>query len=331
WEIFEALFHNLHKDDRVVFDITHAFRSIPMLALVVLRYAKVLKGVRLKKILYGAFESLGPVHVVRELPLDNRNAPILDLTPFDRLLDWTVAIDRFLGAGDAGPAKEAAAVDVRAIPRHMKKLMDGIDTVQEVAQVLEAVSKDMSTCRGPRIKDDIADLKAAISRLPEPSPLPAMNPLLHKLGEELAVFDGDSVRDGINAARWCLDHNLIQQGFTILQEFLKSHIATVVGVDPLIKEHREVVGQAVHQYFDNHKPPAGDNSDLRAQYLGFLNENPSFARIFRNLSQHRNDLNHAGFAPSSMPAKKFARNLARILSEVEEFISISTAPQNPES
>ncbi|MGB9617916.1 MAG: TIGR02221 family CRISPR-associated protein, partial [Desulfomonilaceae bacterium] len=59
WEIFQALLANLMEGDEVVFDITHSFRSIPMLVLVVLNYAKVVKKVTLRGIYYGALEALG--------------------------------------------------------------------------------------------------------------------------------------------------------------------------------------------------------------------------------------------------------------------------------
>ena len=65
WEIFNIVFGSLEREDEVVFDITHAFRSIPMLAIVILNYAKMMKKVTLSGIYYGAFEVLGNIHVAR--------------------------------------------------------------------------------------------------------------------------------------------------------------------------------------------------------------------------------------------------------------------------
>ena len=45
-------------------------------------------------------------------------------------------------------------------------------------------------------------------------------PILQTLSEKTAPFSGETLSDGIRAAEWCLNHNMIQQGYTILQEVL---------------------------------------------------------------------------------------------------------------
>ncbi|WP_425505358.1 CRISPR-associated DxTHG motif protein [Thermosulfurimonas marina] len=56
---FRKVIENLSEGEEVFFDITHSFRSLPMLNLVALSYARVLKGIRIRGIYYGAFEVLG--------------------------------------------------------------------------------------------------------------------------------------------------------------------------------------------------------------------------------------------------------------------------------
>lgn len=38
------------EGDEIIFDITHSFRSIPMLAITIMNYAKVLKNCKLKEV-----------------------------------------------------------------------------------------------------------------------------------------------------------------------------------------------------------------------------------------------------------------------------------------
>jgi len=78
WSIFDKVFEEIHTGDEIVLDITHALRSIPLLANAVLNYSKVLKGISIRRIYYGAFEVLGPVEKVKQLPLEERRARILD-------------------------------------------------------------------------------------------------------------------------------------------------------------------------------------------------------------------------------------------------------------
>ncbi len=70
WNIFNIVLDQIRENDFVVFDITHAFRSIPMLAIVILNYAKVIKNIRLTGIIR-AFEVLGPARTLYKWRLSN--------------------------------------------------------------------------------------------------------------------------------------------------------------------------------------------------------------------------------------------------------------------
>ena len=45
WENFDIIIKEIEDGDEIIFDITHAFRYIPILALTVLNYAKSLKNI----------------------------------------------------------------------------------------------------------------------------------------------------------------------------------------------------------------------------------------------------------------------------------------------
>jgi CRISPR-associated DxTHG motif protein len=89
WEIFEAISKAVQEGDEIVFDITHGFRSLPMIALLTIAYLKQVKGVKVQHVVYGVYER------------DNPMAPILDLTPFADLLDWLAAAKMFTATGDS--------------------------------------------------------------------------------------------------------------------------------------------------------------------------------------------------------------------------------------
>ena len=89
WIIFNALVEAIPEGEEVIFDITHGFRSQPVLALLVASFLRVAKGIKIKAILYGAYEK------------NRENSPVFDLTPFVSMLDWANATERFLETGDA--------------------------------------------------------------------------------------------------------------------------------------------------------------------------------------------------------------------------------------
>lgn len=315
WSIFDKVFEEIHTGDEIVLDITHALRSIPLLANVVLNYAKVLKRISIRGIYYGAFEVLGPVEKVKQLPLEERRAPIFDLTAFDLLHDWALAIDRFLGAGDAVPACDLATRSVRPILTASKGQDKAAAGIKSIARGLRDLSQAISTCRGSRISEIATSLKRDMGSYGSLDLLPALRPLLDRVSERVILFQGDPVQDGIQAARWCLDHNLIQQGYTILNETLITHCLARIGGDPTNPRVRDLILYAAKAYGEDKQMSARDLELLEAMRVFFCN-NQDLAKIMIGLSDRRNDLNHAGYRNNAMAPEKFASNLAGFLEKI---------------
>ena len=90
WSIFRKVYEKLDYRDEIFLDITHGFRSLPMLSMVLLEYAKTLKRITVSKIFYGAFEALGEAYKIEQIypnPID-RKTPLLELTAFSQLQEW---------------------------------------------------------------------------------------------------------------------------------------------------------------------------------------------------------------------------------------------------
>ena len=50
WELFEVIYSQLQEGDELYLDITNSFRYLPMLLVVLVNYAKMLKNVTVKAI-----------------------------------------------------------------------------------------------------------------------------------------------------------------------------------------------------------------------------------------------------------------------------------------
>ena len=331
WQIFQTLFEQLEEGDEVIFDITHALRHIPMLALAALNYAKVLKGLRLRGIYYGAFEVLGSIREAEKLPVAERRVPIFDLAAFDALLDWGVALDRFLGAGDAAPLADLAQRSVKPVLKETKGQDAAARAIRTLAQRLEAFSAALATCRGPSLGENVRLLKEALDRALNVEVLPPLKPLLGRLAERIRRFPEDFIQDGLQAARWCLDHNLIQQGFTILQEFLISWLVKSQGLNETKLAHRELVNQALtirHKKLppEDWKREAREHQESVQGLTAFFDWHPAWVSIFSDLNQCRNDLNHAAFRGNSRSAGAFKPKLDRLIAAAQEELANAAGP-----
>ena len=114
-----------------------------------------------------------------------------------------------------------------------------------------------------------------------------------------------------------------------MQETLVSHFVLQIGQSCEDSESREIAGQAVKIYLDDlagdkkkWKSPSSDYEEITRKFLKFYKEQNELVKIFRNLSNDRNDLNHAGHNDQPMKADKFKNNLSQFLNRIEEHIKI---------
>lgn len=121
----------MEEGDEVYFDITHGFRSLPMLGMVLMNYAKALKGIKVKAITYGAFDALGSRFNIEERIPDpeQRIVPLLDLTGFHELQEWSIAADNFVKSGNT--AKMIALTEGKTAPM--------VHSAKETSPPLEAL------------------------------------------------------------------------------------------------------------------------------------------------------------------------------------------------
>src|SRR5262249_18100468 len=93
WHLFDYLIDAVEPGEEIVLDVTHSYRSLPILVVIAGAYLRVVKEVRVERILYGAYEARD----------DTNHAPVFDLSPSLSLLEWTAATDLFQRTGNAEP------------------------------------------------------------------------------------------------------------------------------------------------------------------------------------------------------------------------------------
>ena len=333
WDIFLKVFDVIKENDEIIFDITHAFRSIPLLAIIILNYAKIMKNASLTGIYYGAFEALGSIGDAKKLPVEKRIVPIIDLTAFDQLMEWSAAADRFVSAGNADQLSKISSRSARAILSQTRGQDRSQHTIRRLAENLDKFTGILSTCRGKeisiaveRLKQSIEDCKNLNFDKPLNRPLKT---ILGKIEGQVNKFKEHFIKDGIQAARWCMEHNMIQQSYTILQETLISYFVYKIGQDPENYENknlnRTIANQAITIFLKGlplkeWKKEAHENQHITDQFINFYKTQHELVKTYNNLTNYRNDLNHAGYSDSARHAEKFSKELPYFLNIAEKAI-----------
>ncbi|PTQ51048.1 MAG: hypothetical protein HSCHL_1558 [Hydrogenibacillus schlegelii] len=327
WKIYKIVLEKIHQGDRVIFDISHAFRSLPFFVFSVVQYARFLKDVFIEGIYYGKFN--GP----------EQENPIIDLMPFVTLLDWAMATEDFLRSGNAD-ALEAIVRDARRRYFTAGKRRDIADRSgreedekalkahQRLVDALKSFTDAMRTCRAPELIDLANRVKEALREAEAQtiSFLPLLNPLLAKVKEKLEGRFVYPVHVQLDAARWSREHGMIQQAYTFLREGVITLAAHATGIDADDEVAREqVVGPVLSSMvrFGKVAEPEGGASGNRAE-----NASPARADVeerlrpyqdlikegYGRLMDYRNSLNHAGIRKKSRPeAEKLIRGLEHLL------------------
>jgi len=324
-KIFMVVSDSLNDGDEVFLDITHSFRSLPLLNAVILNHAKIVKGVKVSGIHYGAFETLGPLPEVLKIPEEERTAPVFDLTPYDALLDWGRAVDDFVRHGWAQGMKDL----VRRTTGPILKAREGRDeTAKELnrlADRLDFMSRAVfsARCRDIERFDSLGDL---VGDIEDQEVLPPLRPLMERIRRRTEVFAKASPEDkGFEAVRWCLEHNLVPQGYTILRETVVSGVCRLLGLDGEGEGEREgfvssllaVTGRGTSE-----DGWWGELAERREEALRIREELGEpfrrLAKTFLNIAEARNDINHGGCRLHSLAPQKLHARLEKALPEARD-------------
>ena len=244
WAIFNAVYETLQPNDELYFDLTHSYRYLPMLVLVLGNYAKFLKGVKVRHISYGNYEA-------RDLTA--KVAPLMDILPLTMLQDWTFAAADLIQNGNIKRFQELKEENALS-PLLREKGKKNIDRrmaegyLDGYIESLKSFLDDMKLCLAPNILNGttinrINDCHEQVSEVFEDviAPIP---PIIDEIQKSLHGFETtdtmhpESVQNGYEAAKWCYDHQLYQQAVTILDENITTDFCQRLGTDERVYEQR---------------------------------------------------------------------------------------------
>lgn len=333
WQIFDKVFDKIEPGDEIIFDITHSFRSIPMVAIIILNYAKFVKGCDIGGIYYGAVEALCPPWKLKEMNMEKRYCPIFDLTSFVELLNWTVGIDKFISTGDARQVE--SLIDLERGRFGRLKEYDKSNFFKYLKGSIHSYTNSIATCRGKEVSQRALDLKSKLEEItdsPELVHIKPIIPLLEKMSSELKTYTNDEHKNMLKVVKWCCEHNLIQQGITILQEGVVTFLCEKYGLDPGdVDIDREIINQA--SKIKSKKLPlkkwgfvARENERLVRQLLNDEYFNKA-AKFLSSMVDTRNDINHAGWRKSPFKPETIEKHLKEFLKEAKQLIEEGSANQ----
>ena len=333
WSVFRSIYEQIHEGDRLYIDITHSFRYLPMLLLVLTNYARELKGAEVVSITYGNWEAKPDIK------------PIVDLGALIDLQDWTVAAGEFLRNGRASGLAELTKERVTPILKATKGKSEPAKALRDLVNKLTTVSQSLTTIRGKEIlRGEIFEELYKRTDGLDADLIAPLSPLIEKIKDSFGDFDTKpSVSNGFVAARWCYRMQLYQQSITILQETMKAYVAASHGHPSSQEYYTELAAKAFHITKgsipkDKWQLGESDSTDreARAEVVRQFLADPvvrELSQLYTEIGQLRNDFNHAGFRRNAVNGRDIPGRIEMLIRRTEEVLrgkqTIEPLPTKP--
>lgn len=317
WEIFEVIFDELQDGDELYLDITNSFRYLPMLLVVLVNYAKLLKNVKVKAIFYGNYEARDK---------ESNIAPIMDLLPLSVLQDWTLAASDYLRYGQVEKLFELSESSLIPILKNTETRTKDAEKLRSFVKTLKEMVEERTTCRGYAIvgSKNVRKLKCTASEIQKVT-IVQLRPIFEKIKQSLNDFDAkENVLNCIKAAKWCCANKLYQQATTMLEEGLGTFLCCHYQLDYRKMANRDAIFGCISIKTQNKDIEENKaNKELVEKILAddSVWGNKAFVTILQKILELRNDYNHAGFKKNPFTAQKVIKIIEKLLDGIEEVLS----------
>ncbi|WP_054521404.1 TIGR02221 family CRISPR-associated protein [Thermanaerothrix daxensis] len=332
WEIFDAVIRHVPESEEVTFDITHGLRSIPFLVFLFAAYLQSAKQVQIRAILYGALE----IGVISE-ETKRKRAPVVDLSSFATMLRWINAADQFVQTGNAS-----------RLANLLKQ--------RKAAETLEQISEAAFLCQPITLMEKAAELRPNLEAAAQSFKITSQ-PFSVLSERILETFEAFGLKNPLNnygeflerewqLICWYHDHGQLIQALTLTREFLIDVVNYRLEqrID-LEKDKRQTMERALSglsqlriarhkagkKEAQAHSDPeeASTNrvsspDDLnrygRRIYDEWPEEWENIAELYDEISQVRNQLNHAQHQVESMKLQKIKPKAEKIIKGLQTLL-----------
>jgi len=303
WGIFDKITESVTSDDEIIFDITHGFRSLPVISLLAAAYLREAKRINLKHIFYGAYEAKD----------DNNIAPVFDLTPFLDLLRWASATNVFLHSGDASQLGQMLS-DIQVSAKRENQAVPPPSKLRTCGEAFQNLSEALNLTRPDQIQKHSSKLLNCLDTASEEFETFARPFQIIRDGIkiEFRQFASSPLQSQQNLIKWYLEHNRILQAVTLAREWLITWIIKQIGRSDSSDERRDMtdtLNYLASRKGDTKKHGFRFKEDIRIS----LKDKADWINLWSDISSLRNDLAHCGINENP-------RKLTKILTSAKDMI-----------
>lgn len=302
WKLFEKIYNDvLEEDDSVIFDITNAFRFLPVVMYSVLRYAQYLKNVKLDGIYYGAYDQT-----------ENEIEPIINLTETYEIMEWAAAANIFTSYGIADE-----------LSRRIVKQNEIFSETGKLSDSILNVSRNINYSRGLRItegnifKNCIEKINTHIE---DKSINPALPPILEKVTSKIKNFETNSVLNFIPAVDWYMEHDMPAEALSMMKEGIVSYLLIKNNLNYKDSQLRLILGKRLSYAKKYDYQPYEKRFKETIESIMEQNDAQDLKEVVESFNSFRNDIDHCGFGEGARNPDNLKKEINKAYEKIKEIL-----------
>ena len=305
WRLFEKLYKEALDDgDSVIFDITNAFRFLPVVMYSVLRYAQYLKNVKVEGIYYGNYDQR-----VEDVE------PIINLTETYEIIEWATAANIFTSYGIADD-----------LYKRIKKQDKDFSETGKLSDSILTVSRNINYSRGLRIMEgEIFQncIEKINQYIKDEGINPALPPILGTVTDKIKDFKDNSVLNFIPAVQWYIEHDMPAEALSMMKEGIVSYLLVEHGGNYKDSQLRLVLGKRLAFYEGKKKfnyQPSETKYEPVVEEIMQQERAQELKTVLEKFNQFRNDIDHCGFGQGARNPENLKKEIKAAHSKIRSVL-----------
>ena len=305
WRLFEKLYKEALDDgDSVIFDITNAFRFLPVVMYSILRYAQYLKNVKVEGIYYGNYDQR-----VEDVE------PIINLTETYEIIEWATAANIFTSYGIADD-----------LYKRIKKQDKDFSETGKLSDSILTVSRNINYSRGLRIMEgEIFQncIEKINQYIKDEGINPALPPILETVTDKIKDFKDNSVLNFIPAVQWYIEHDMPAEALSMMKEGIVSYLLVEHGGNYKDSQLRLVLGKRLAFYEGKKKfnyQPSETKYEPVVEEIMQQERAQELKTVLEKFNQFRNDIDHCGFGQGARNPENLKKEIKAAYSKIRSVL-----------
>lgn len=310
WIIFDKITEKINEGDEIVFDITHGFRSQPFIVIVLLLYLKALKNIKIKNILYGAFEAKDEYNVT----------PVFELKSFIDLIDWSNAVREFTENGNMKYFNSLLSEIHKN--SYLNKLPNPSQELKGAGEDLSKLTDAFATIRLKEIFQNtfhfnqrLEKLKKDLENNPQSKPFKNLIGKITKQFEAITeaeknIFSEKGFKAQKSIMQWYVETSKYQKAITLAREFIISKYLLEI----LKVESKCLLEKGCRSESENE---LGKLGKISKSGMGCVDRKSEYGKLWAKITDFRNDINHAGMRKEPKSSEVLIENIIEIIEKIK--------------